>query len=221
MTQSFAFTTELEVWEYLYASGDASRQERRSIWKHFNSMFPEGHSYSLRDHANHYADKLDRGKVGAKQHEAYLTGFHPDALRFLARHGRDYKPSDWKHRTPQESELQPQSEQCLINSVLLAKLMEQRPDIKPLIVEGLSVGPRVPPIDHVWLTKSLTSTLATDWTLYAVSKWTRYLGFPLTQEECDRCYRLITPSGTTAHLLFDLEYFPIVRETLEEIAANR
>ncbi len=221
MSESLELKTELDVWKHLYTQGSVSDAARKRIWRLFNELFPEGHKFSLRETARFCADQLEQGKVSTDLYEVNVLRIHPDALRFLAQYGLDYSPYDWKDAAPQEWELQPESQRCIENSFLFLQRTRLKTGNTLCMVEGITLSPCVPCMDHMWIARDVTSTTAIDWSIYAVSKWTRYLGFPLTLNEYNECCRLITPDRFAGHLLFENIYFPIVQKRLEEIAMNR
>lgn len=137
---------------------------------------------------------------------------HPDAMDVLLKYGKDYSPVYWRTPPPE-----PKPRSCFLNAWILSNSN----NYSYVYVEGIAMGPVVPPMLHAWNTMRLRSTRAVDWTHYPITRWSRYLGIPLTKEEYAKLSRS-SPLKGGIQLLFHKDHFTEkVRDTLIEILENR
>lgn len=147
-----------------------------------------------------------------------LNHVHPHALLMLSKYGVEYKPFLFE-KMPWE---EPKPRACFENSALqqyIFNRMSRKQTIGDRMnyVEGIALGWRTEPVLHAWNTLvGHKQELAIDWTWYAVSGWTFYLGLPITQHQHARLRKLAYPEGGF-HLLLSREVFPRIEDELEKI----
>ena len=90
-------------------------------------------------------------------------------------------------------------------------------------VEGVTMGATVRPMIHAWNSYSDRGrgrNIAIDWTLFAVVKWNRYFGIPLTRDEYNRTMKCID-KDCCASLILTRKNFPLVKDYLIEVLKKR
>jgi hypothetical protein len=190
-----AQTNERWWWKHLYEQGERSARRRRQYNREFREMFPKGHKESIREVVGMCKAAAKAGEFEDNLRCEYLRGVHPDAFDILAKYGTDYTPRLFKKPAPFG---EPAVGECYMNSLKLMvrcnRILDRHPRIKKrtrfVYVEGIAVGPIVNPMAHGWCARGLNGRKAIDWTLYATSKWTRYLGIPFTLDELTELAKL-------------------------------
>jgi hypothetical protein len=170
-----------QSWEWLNSSRGGEFRDLLS--RRFGKKFPHWHETSLREFVETVKTRRANGEqfIGAMK---LLNDIHPAALDLLLRYGRDYVPYEWSTFPPE-----PQPRQCFGNTWILAHLATEDPvawSIDPLprlYVEGIAYASVGRPMLHAWNTHSVDSHVAIDWTNYCLSRWSRYLGIPLSLQE--------------------------------------
>jgi hypothetical protein len=147
-----------------------------------------------------------------------LQEIHPRALLLLAEHGVEFKPFLWERMDLEE----PRPRCCFGNSFFRQYVFnriarEQKDTLRMSYVEGVALGARSNPVLHAW--NALGDT-AIDWTWYAVTGWSTYLGLPLTERQYQKARRLAYPDGSF-HLLLKTDVYPLVEEYLTKIMKRR
>lgn len=150
-----------------------------------------------------------------------LNGIHPRALRLIAQHGVEFCPLPPSHHPGGE----PIPRACYGNAWFQMHLFNQemRKEGKTsrlTYVEGVALGSRSEPVLHAWNTLGTNGTHAFDWSWYAVTGWTYYIGIPLTEHQHARLRTLAYPDSGF-HLLFKTEVFPKIQTQLEAILQRR
>jgi hypothetical protein len=218
------FQSELEAWETIHGPSEEAKQIRRETRRAFRNFFPNGHDESIRAFVASVASMAERGAELKKEvSTAHLAKVHPRALRFIAKHGIDYRPFSWRKLKPETLKIQPISRGCHLNSHYMMRIhCEIRsPRSHWVYVEGVALGPIVFPMLHAWNAVGIRGTVARDWTFYSGTQWTRYLGIPLTSEEHEKCRRLAHPRKPMYHLLLDKPHFPKIESYLKDLIAER
>jgi len=88
-------------------------------------------------------------------------------------------------------------------------------------VEGIAVGALVRPMLHAWNCATLDSCRAVDWSHYAGSHWTRYIGVAFTRSEYDELLAATSHGGATIIGLFHVRYFGDIEELMGRIITRR
>lgn len=226
--------TERKMWNRFFGSGRRRASRRRVMRIKTERMFPKGVSVKdtlLREVKSFFGNGHEcTDNTGSE----YLRNVHPRTWRYLELYGIDYKPCTWPSPPPMG---EPQRKQCFLNAMVLAY---RHNDVKPprprkprtktkrrngrrvlYNVQGIAVGPLVWPMLHGWNAWGQTRTIAIDWTFYAVNRWTRYVGIPLTYEETVEISQV---KDKKAHLIsiFSKDSFNLkVRLKLTEIMLRR
>lgn len=221
------FESELEAWDMI--AGPKNRLFRRKLHRDFRRMFHnKGHEASIRDFVECCSSRKEQRRLRSHERAQFLLDIHYRAFDLIAEHGLDYRPYIWRSRPPWG---EPTPTACFYNAYWLAEVNRyQREQLKqegkirerPLMVyvEGIALGVLVMPMLHAWNAWGLEGTIAYDWTFYSGTKWTRYLGIPLTLEEYKKATGLcrVRPK---IHLLMKKKHFPKVESYLEDLLAAR
>lgn len=188
--------TERGMWNHFFGSGRRRATRRRVIRIKTEKMFTKGVSVKdilLRDVRKFFGNG---NECVDNTRSEYLKDVHPRTWRYLELYGVDYKPCTWPNPPPMG---EPIRKQCFLNAMTLTyrynnieppvgrkprtKAKRRGGRVKLHNVQGVAVGPLVWPMLHGWNAWGDRRTIAIDWTFYAVNKWTRYVGIPLTYEE--------------------------------------
>jgi len=218
------FESELEAWETIHGPSEEAKQVRRDTRRAFRDLFPNGHNESVRGFVGAVAEQAEKGADLKKAiSTAHLAQVHPRALRLIADHGIDYRPFSWRKFRPETKEVQPRSRGCFLNAHYMMRISREAraPRWQWVYVEGIALGPLVFPMLHAWNAVGVGGSVARDWTFYSGTRWTRYLGIPLTAEEHEKCRHLAHPRKPMFHLLLDKPHFPKVESYLKELLAER
>lgn len=234
LNQPKALKTERAMWNRFYGSGHRRARRRRVMRIKAEKMFPRGVSVKdtlLRDVYHFFGNGHE---CTDNTRSEYLKNVHPRTWRYLELYGIEYKPCTWPSPPPMG---EPLRKQCFLNAMVLtykhnnvAAPKGRRPRTKTHRargrqrlhnVQGIAVGPLVWPMLHGWNAWGSGKGIAIDWTFYAVNKWTRYVGIPLTYEETIEISRL---KGHKTHLIsiFSKDSFTLdVRLKLTQIMLRR
>ena len=178
---------ERKWWNELYESKD-SKRKRRECHQAFRHLFPQGHQESLRDLVLEFGQQARNGGFKSDGFFGYLNDVHPDAFDILVEYGQDYTPLAFR-KPPVWGE--PEVGKCYRNAWELTLGLNMHLDKHPRVknraryvyVEGIAMGPVVYPMAHAWVARGYGGMEALDWTLYATTKWVRYLGIPFMENE--------------------------------------
>jgi len=129
------------------------RRKFKKFYKHKHSLIPD----ILARTGSHLSNG---GSIHPKSTMSHLRDVHPDAMVFLRRWGRSFKPYRWD--TPPDGE--PEHKGCYENAA------------------GLCFGDSISRPRQ----KKVEGKTALDWTFYAVNHWVKYFGVALTCEEHQR-----------------------------------
>jgi len=203
-----AVTSERDMWR-LYRE---NTKEEQRLCVQFRSLFPRGHRTTLRPLVAALGARVSKDVPGCRFGGGIvLADMHPRAYAFLVRHGRDYVPRRWE----MVPEAQPMFGACYGNAWALMC------NTDTAYVEGVAVGALVRPMLHAWNAATLDSRRAVDWTHYAGSHWTRYLGCAFTKSEYDELLAATSHAGATIIGLFHARYFADIEGLMERIIARR
>ncbi|MDB5194951.1 MAG: hypothetical protein JWO84_135 [Parcubacteria group bacterium] len=221
MTDDEPVRTERQAWKVIHGSGKQASAIRRWLHTDFEKMFSQGHRTSLRELAAEAAKLRHTGETFRKTPGHLVGKIHPAALDLLVEFGVDYYPRPWKKSKPQEWKLQPTNGGCAADAQLMLRI-HNKGSSKPLMyIEGLAVGPDVPPMLHAWNTRGLLSRKAYDWNHYSSAQWSRYLGIAFRAEELEHLQRLIDPNPRTCPLLFANTHYPRIESEVHRILLAR
>ena len=162
------------------------RRKFKKFYKHKHSLIPD----ILARTGSHLSNG---GSIHPKSTMSHLRDVHPDAMVFLRRWGRSFKPYRWD--TPPDGE--PEHKGCYENAAGLcfgdsiSRPRQKKVDVSRrkewlTYAEGIAYGPLVYPMLHGWNTLGVEGKTALDWTFYAVNHWVKYFGVALTCEEHQR-----------------------------------
>lgn len=197
--------TQRAEWKYLHSTESAPL--RRVLTRQFNKMFPQKHETSIRPFVREVVRRIkEEPALLERNFFKLMGGIHPEAMEIILKYGKDYAPYIWQKTLPE-----PKRGWCFDNAWILVETDKNRRKREkrkePLVyVEGIAFGLRVKPMLHAWNALGLDGEIAYDWSIYAISHWTRYLGIPFTAEEHKKLHSL-TPLGKKVHLIFHKKYF--------------
>ncbi len=219
---------ELDTWKYYHGKGHRHAIRRGKLRKKFENMFPKGKDMeSLLVSAR---QRVAEGKGFTPQTKGqYLESVHPDAFRFLLRHGKEYKPLRWDKAAVG----QPRRKSCFLNAYSIVDVTHQivmrkknaslsvKQNTLAVYVEGIACGPLVWPMLHGWNSKGMRGDTAFDWTFYTVNNRTKYFGIPLEKDEYQRLCKCTNPRRTVISV-FHREMFSVrVKVNLQKILLER
>ncbi len=222
------------MWNRFFGSGHRRAIRRRVMRLKTERMFPKGVSVKetlLNDVRRFFGNGYE---CRDNTRSEYLKDVHSSTWRYLDLYGIEYKPCSWPSPPPMG---EPLRKQCFLNAMVLTykhnniaapkgrkprtKTNRARGRRRLHNVQGIAVGPLVWPMLHGWNAWGSGQGIAIDWTFYAVNKWTRYVGIPLTYEETVEISQL---KGHKTHLIsiFSDDSFTLdVRLKLTEIMLRR
>lgn len=229
MTREFA--NEREAWEIVWGQGGIELREKYQ--RIFRNLHPEGHRDSIRNFVRSCSTLRDNPVLREHPSVAKLLKTHPRAFIFLADHGTDYRPFAWK-KMPEFGLGDPLTGECFGNSWrLMAAYNKSRSNAaaknypkwlargRAVYVEGICAGSAASPMLHAWNAFESTSKIAFDWTHAAASRWSRYLGFPVSEFEYEAISQLVHGDIKKFVSIFDDSMFEIVEPLLLSIVEKR
>lgn len=181
--------SERQAWNWCKGNGRRCAIRRRRLNKKFDNYFIYG---DMGGFILWLAAKANQGTdFSTTDTLPFIDSVHPEALSFLSRHGREFKPYVWKKPAPFG---EPRRKQCFSNAWVLMigqqKFLKKRPRYASLekdrmhYAEGIAAGPMVSPMLHGWNVYGMgLKQKALDWTFYSAVRWIRYWGIAFTQEE--------------------------------------
>lgn len=210
------------AWKLLRADTKIAETRRQCADKDFKRLFPEGHSYSLRDFVLSTASEDFLAKLDKKRPGHSLRHIHPKARELLLTYGRDYVPFDIGDEAFTES-IQPVMGACFYNAYRLMEDMNERSahERQFMYVEGITYGVFASPMLHAWNAPKKSQDTGIDWTFYAGSKWNRYFGVAITAEEYQHILDEVKNEEISYLSLFHQERFEQVEEVLLWILGKR
>lgn len=212
--------TERDIWATI--RGGNKRSLRKQYWRDFRTLFPLGHSESIRDLVGFMGSRIGQKKIARNDDLRYLRDVHPRAFQLLEKYGQDYRPKFW-HRPPP---IEPEKGKCFKNAWVLMSVAETRRNngrknaLQAVYVEGVTLGLCLPML-HAWNARSIDRGTAVDWTLYALCPWNRYLGIPLTSEEHKIAMRCMFPHEPAIGPMLHQKNFVRVESYLQEVCSQR
>jgi len=210
---------ELRLWKEFYGDGPMCRQHRVSVRKCFTDMFPGGHSESIKQNFTDFLELVQSGKT-LERPLHILSGIHPRPWDLILQHGRDYVPSKNAHKVYAHEVRQPAQTYCFLNSYELMKTIRlNKPTARITYVEGFVYGPMIPPMLHAWNGAGFSKN-SVDWTLYSVTRWSRYFGIPFTYEEYQHLIEVANPESPSVMMLFRADNFEKVEECIRKILST-
>lgn len=215
------FVTARQAWRLFHGPTKAAARRRELNDKAFKHLFPEGHNESLRPIAEDYAAEPDH-EVWNGEYFGFVKSIHPRAARLLSEYGTDYSPLPFD-KTAYEAPIQPVIGKCFRNARLAMLSLnngEKEAEREVMYAEGLVYGPNSRPMLHGWNVIA-GSDKAWDWTYYATTQWTRYLGIPFSGKEYEWLIEQVCPPGTSVISLFRHERFPALEPHLLELLGKR
>lgn len=185
--------------------------EERAREQDFRTMFPHGHRTSLRPFVRKLAQLVRLGDTVPWHGEPILADMHPRAYAFLARHGKSYTPKKWEYAP----ETEPMEGACYGNAWNVMRTCDAA------YVEGIVAGVLARPMLHAWNAKDTRSAGAMDWSHYAGTHWSRYLGIAFTSDEYETLRHLAAHKGRLIIGLFHVDYFADLEPHMRGIVLSR